>query len=73
LGVLNIDIAEDIVHLVAGGLMAAVGFRGSDRAVRLVVGGLGIYLLVGVLGIFVPDMLGLLPSKYETVLDNLIL
>lgn len=73
MGVLNIDIAEDIVHLVAGGLMAAVGFRGSDRAVRLVVGGLGIYLLVGVLGIFVPDMFGLLSSKYETVLDNLIL
>ncbi len=63
LGVLNIDIAEDIVHLVTGGLMAAVGFRGSDRAVRSVVGGLGIvYLLVGVLGIFVPDMFGLLPS-----------
>jgi len=73
LGVLNIDIAEDIVHLVTGGLMAAVGFRGSDSAVRSVVGGLGIvYLIVGVLGIFVPDMFGLLPSEYETVLDNLI-
>jgi len=37
------------------------------------VGGLGIvYLLVGVLGIFVPDMFGLLPSQYKTVLDNLI-
>jgi len=73
LGVLNIDIAEDIVHLVTGGLMAAVGFRGSDSAVRLVVGGLGIvYLIVGVVGIFVPDMFGLLPSEYKTVLDNLI-
>jgi len=73
LGVLNIDIAEDIVHLVTGGLMAAVGFRGSDSAVRSVVGGLGIvYLIVGVLGIFVPGMFGLLPSEYETVLDNLI-
>jgi len=73
LGVLNIDIAEDIVHLVTGGLMAAVGFRGSHSAVRLVVGGLGIvYLIVGVVGIFVPDMFGLLPSEYKTVLDNLI-
>ncbi len=73
LGVLNIDIAEDIVHLVTGGLMAVVGFRGSDSAVRSVVGGLGIvYLLVGVLGFIVPDMFGLLPSEYETVLDNLI-
>ena len=72
-GVLNIDIAEDIVHLVTGGLMAAVGFRGSDSAVRSVVGGLGVvYLIVGVVGIFVPDMFGLLPSEYETVLDNLI-
>ncbi len=61
------------VHLLTGGLMAAVGFRGSDSTVRSVVGGLGIvYLLVGVLGIFVPDMFGLLPSEYETVLDNLI-
>ncbi len=72
-GVLNIDIAEDIIHLVTGGLMAAVGFRGSDKAVRSVVGGLGVvYLLVGVLGFFVPDLFGLLPHEYHTVLDNLI-
>ncbi|MGI8900509.1 MAG: hypothetical protein ACR2HA_06210, partial [Nocardioides sp.] len=61
------------VHLVTGGLMAFVGFRGSDSAVRSVVGGLGVvYLLVGVLGFFVPDLFGLLPHEYETVLDNLI-
>lgn len=72
-GVLNIDIAEDVVHLVTGGLMAGVGFRGSDSAVRSVVGGLGVvYLLVGVLGFLVPDMFGLLPHVYKTVLDNLI-
>ena len=72
-GVLNIDIAEDAIHLVTGGLMAGVGFRGSDSAVRSVVGGLGVvYLLVGVLGIVVPDLFGLLPHEYKTVLDNLI-
>jgi len=72
-GILNIDIAEDIIHLVTGGLMAAVGFRGTDKAVRSVVGGLGVvYLLVGVLGFFVPDLFGLLPHEYTTVLDNLI-
>jgi len=72
-GVLNIDIAEDAIHLITGGLMAAVGFRGSDRAVRSVVGGLGVvYLLVGVLGLVVPDLFGLLPHEYKTVLDNLI-
>ena len=53
--------------------MAAVGFRGSDSAVRAVVGGLGVvYLLVGVLGFIVPDLFGLLPHEYKTVLDNLI-
>jgi len=72
-GVLNIDIAEDAIHLITGGLMAAVGFRGSDSAVRSVVGGLGVvYLLVGVLGFVVPDLFGLLPHEYKTVLDNLI-
>ena len=72
-GVLNIDIAEDAIHLVTGALMAAVGFRGSDRAVPSVVGGLGVvYLLVGVLGFVVPDLFGLLPHEYKTVLDNLI-
>jgi len=72
LDVLNIDIVEDIIHLVTGGLMVAVGFRGSDSAVRNVVGGLGVvYLVVGVLGFFVPDLFGLLPSEY-TVVDNVI-
>lgn len=72
-GVLNIDIAEDVVHLVTGGLMAYVGFRGSEKVVRSVVGGLGVvYLLVGILGVIVPDLFGLLPHEYETVLDNLV-
>lgn len=72
LDVLNIDIVEDIIHLVTGGLMVAVGFRGSDSAVRNVVGGLGVvYLLVGILGFLVPDLFGLLPSEY-TVVDNVI-
>ena len=72
-GVLNIDIAEDAVHLATGGLMAGVGFRGSDSAVRSVVGGLGVvYLLVGVLGFVVPNLFGLLPHEYKIVLDDLI-
>jgi len=73
LGVLNIDLAEDAVHLITGGVLAYVGYRGSDRAVRSVVGGLGVvYLAVGVLGFVFPDMFGLLPHEYKTVLDNLI-
>ena len=72
-GALNIDIVEDIVHLVTGGLLAYVGFgQRDDGLARNVVGGLGVvYLLVGVLGFVVPDLFGLLPHEY-TVLDNII-
>lgn len=31
-----------------------------------------VYVLVGVLGFFVPDLFGLLPHEYTAVLDNLI-
>lgn len=71
-GALNIDIGEDVIHLVTGGLMVAVGFRGTDSAVRNVVGGLGVvYLLVGIVGFLVPDLFGLLPSEYSVV-DNVL-
>ena len=73
LGLLNIDIAEDIVHLVTGGLMAYVGFARADPGLlRNVVGGLGVvYLLVGLLGFVVPNLFGLLPHGY-TIADNLL-
>ncbi len=73
LGILNIDIVEDIVHLLTGGLLAYVGFGRTDSAVtRTVVGVLGIvYLVVGVLGFVVPMMFGLIPNGY-TVFDNLL-
>lgn len=72
-GVLNIDLAEDIIHLVTGGLLAYVGFARPDRGLlRGVVGGLGVvYLLVGILGFVAPTLFGLLPSGYSVV-DNLI-
>lgn len=73
-GVLNIDLAEDAIHLVTGSAMAAVGFFARDlRVVRAVVGGLGVvYLLVGIVGIFEPTLFGIIPNGYDTVLDNLI-
>ena len=73
LGVLNIDILEDVTHLVTGGLLAYVGFGQRDEGLaRSVVGGLGvIYLLVGVLGFIAPALFGLLPHGY-TIVDNLI-
>ena len=73
LGLVNIGIVEDIIHLITGGLLAYVGFGQRDEGVaRSVVTALSvIYLLVGLLGFVVPDMLGLLQHGY-TVGDNLI-
>ena len=72
-GALNIDIAEDAIHLVTGGLLAYVGFAERHIALaRTVVGGIGIvYLLVGLVSFAEPNPLGLFPSEYS-VLDNLI-
>ena len=71
-GLLNIDLAEDLVHLASGALLLYVGFgQRDDGLARSVVGGLGVvYLLVGVLGFIVPDLFGLLPHEYSVV-DNL--
>ena len=72
-GALNIDIAEDLIHLVTGGLLAYVGFAKRDSGLaRRVVGGIGVvYLLVGAISFAEPNPLGLFPSEYS-VLDNLI-
>ena len=73
LGILNVDIVEDIVHLATGGLLAYVGFSRMDLgAARSVVLALGVvYLLVGILGFFVPTLFGLIPNGY-TVFDDLL-
>ncbi len=73
LGLVNIDILEDIIHLATGGLLAYVGFGQRDEGLaRNVVGGLGVvYLLVGVLGFVIPMLFGLLPHGYSIV-DNVI-
>jgi len=74
LGVLNIDLAEDGIHLLTGGLLAYAGFAARDiRQVRAIVGGIGIaYLAVGLIALGEPTFFGLVPSGYRTVLDNLI-
>jgi hypothetical protein len=73
LGILNVDIVEDIVHLATGGLLAYVGFGGVDLSTtRSVVLALGVvYLVVGVLGFVVPMMFGLIPHGY-TYFDDLL-
>jgi hypothetical protein len=72
-GVLNIDLAEDAIHLLSGGALLAAGLLAQERVVRLVVGVVGVaYLAVGLLAFAAPRMFGLIPHGYETVLDNLI-
>jgi hypothetical protein len=65
LGLVNIDIVEDIIHLLTGGILAYVGFGQRDEGVtRNVVIGLSvIYLLVGLLGFVLPDMAGFFPTN----------
>lgn len=71
--VLNIDLAEDLIHLASGGLLIYLGFGpASDGLVRTLVGVVGAtYLAVGLLSFFVPDMFGLIPHEYRG-LDNAI-
>ena len=73
LGLVNIDIAEDIIHLITGGILAYVGFGQRDEGVaRSAVLILSvIYVVVGLLGFVLPDIAGLLQHGY-TVGDNLI-
>jgi hypothetical protein len=73
LGILNVDIVEDIVHLATGGLLAYVGFSRMDLSTACsVVLALGIiYLIVGILGFVVPMMFGLIPHGY-TIFDDLL-
>ncbi|MBA2485208.1 MAG: hypothetical protein H0V35_03770 [Nitrospira sp.] len=73
LGFLNIDIAEDLVHLASGGAMAFVAFTHRDNHVlRMIVGVIGVtYLAVGVIGFLIPHVFGLLPHGYSTF-DNVL-
>lgn len=72
-GLLNIDIVEDVVHLLTGGILAYVGFGHRDEGVtRDIVGMVGaVYLLVGLLGFAVPYLFGLIPSGYRCVRQRL--
>lgn len=72
LGLLNVDIVEDFIHLGTGALLAYVGFSAANSAVKTVVTGLGVvYLLVGVIGFVVPELFGLIPHEYN-VADNIL-
>lgn len=71
-GLLNIELPEDVIHLITGGLLAYVGFGQRDEGLaRTVLTGLGVvYVVVGLIGFAVPQLFGLLPRGY-TIVDNL--
>ena len=72
LGVVNIDVLEDLVHVASGALLLYAGMQRSVVVARGIVGAVSlVYLLVGVLGFVVPYLFGLLPHGYSIV-DNLI-
>lgn len=72
LGMLNIDLLKDLVHIASGALLLFAALQRNGGVLRGIVGAVGVvYLLVGLLGFVVPYLFGLLPSGY-TVFDNLV-
>jgi hypothetical protein len=73
-GLLNIEIIEDVVHLAIGAVLAYIGFGMRNNATaRMVAGVIGIsLLLVGVVGFVDPKLFGLLPNVGYTWLDNVV-
>ena len=68
---LNIDVAEDIIHILSGGLLFYAGTK-SQSAARSMLGVLGmVFLLVGIVGWFAPNLGGMLPHGY-TAFDNVV-
>ena len=72
LGLVNIDVLEDLVHVASGGLLLYARMQRSAGVARGIVGAVSlVYGLVGVLGFVVPYLFGLLPHGYSIV-DNAI-
>lgn len=74
LGLLNIEIVEDIVHLAIGAVLAYVGFGMRDTATgKMIAMVIGVtLLLVGVLGFVTPTLFGLLPKFGYSIVDNVV-
>ncbi len=69
---LNSDTVEDIIHVVAGLILVYFGFRGTDAqaATWAMVFGV-VFLVVGVVGFFIPKLFGLLPTGLGAI-DNIV-
>ena len=74
LGLLNIEIVEDVVHLAVGAVLAYVGFGMRDNATgKMIAMVIGVtLLLVGVLGFITPSLFGLLPKVGYSIVDNVV-
>lgn len=74
LGLVNIEILEDVVHLAVGAVLLYVGFMLKDAAMgRSIVTVIGVtLLLVGVIGFVSPNLFGLLPKVGYNVIDNVV-
>jgi hypothetical protein len=72
LGLLNIDLVEDLVHVASGILFLIAASQRSAGAARGIVGAVSVvYLLAAVLGFVAPYLFGLLPDGYSFA-DNLV-
>ncbi len=69
---LNSDVVEDLIHVVAGLILVYFGFRGTDAqaATWAMVFGV-IFLVVGVVGFFLPKLFNLLPTGLGAI-DNIV-
>ncbi len=74
LGLLNIEIVEDIIHLSLGAVLAYIGFGMRDNATgKMIALVIGVTLrLVGVLGFVTPSLFGLLPKVGYNIVDNVV-
>ena len=73
LGLVNVDLLENVIHLASGVLLLYAGTQrnvGVARGVVVLVVSL-VYLLVGALGFVVPYLFALLPHGYSLV-NNLV-
>ena len=64
MGIINIDLAFDVIRLLVGAVLLYAGFGNADaRTTRTIVGVVGgMYVVMGIVGLFSPEMLGLLPN-----------
>jgi len=70
---LNTEFIEDVIHIVAGGLLLYAGTRGTDAQAVSWARIFGIvFLIVGVVGFFSKNLFGLLPTVGLGVLDNIV-